>query len=207
VKIGGSFLGGRLSAGADLGAVTVRGDIAGTADSPVIISGFGKADAPAKGLDLAIKSLKVSGGVDSLQVLAGYDLTLAGLNADASISSISVGADWHASTVLAGVNTGADGFAGTEDDAKIGPGGGVRDAEKIFSTIARLTIKGQAFGSTAGGDSFGIVAEQISAAKIGKVAFTLDKGPGDAADMFAIGATGPGATGLASDFFLREATL
>src|SRR4029453_5639402 len=103
VKINGSFLGGRLSAGADVGAMTVRGDIVGTAAAPVIISGFGKSAAPAKGLDVAIKSLKVSGGLEFLRVVAGYDLTLTGLNADAAIKSISVGADWRASTVLAGV--------------------------------------------------------------------------------------------------------
>ncbi|MHA3770507.1 beta strand repeat-containing protein [Verrucomicrobiota bacterium sgz303538] len=207
VMINGSFLGGQLSAGADLGAVTVRGDIVGTASAPVIISGFGKAVAPTKGLDVAIRSLKVSGGVDFLRVLAGYDLTLTGLNADASINSIFVGADWRASTVLAGVTTGADGFAGTEDDAKFGPGGGVRDTAEIFSTIARITIKGQAFGSTSNGDSFGIVAEQISAAKVGKATLKLDKGALDTVDAFALGSTGPGATGLASDFFLREVTL
>lgn len=204
VGINGSFLGGRLSAGADLGTVTVRGDIAGTAASPVIISGFGKAVAPAKGLDVAIKALKILGGVDFLRVLAGYDLTLAGQNADASISSIFVGADWHASTVLAGTAAGADGFAGTTDDAKIV---GTRDNTKIFSTIASLTIRGQAFGTIAGGDTFGIVAEQIAKAKVAKAALKFDTGPNDGADAFAFGATGPGATGLSSDFFLREATL
>lgn len=208
VKITGSFLGGRLSAGADLGAVSVRGDIIGTASAPVIISGLGKAVAPTKGVNLAIKSLTVSGGVDSLRVLAGYNLSLAARNADASIGAITVGADWRAGTVLAGVTGGADGFAGTADDAKIA-GGGVQDAAAVFSTIAGLTIKGQAYGSTAGADAFGIVAEQITKAKVGKALFKLDKGPRDAADAFALAATGPGPgnPGLASDFFLREVTL
>jgi autotransporter-associated beta strand protein len=198
VKINGSFLGGRLSAGADLGAVSVRGDIVGTATAPVIISGFGKADAPTKGLDVAIKSLKVSGGVEFLRLLAGYDLTLIGLNADAAIKSISVGADWHASTVLAGVSAGADGDDGTADDAKLTTPG-VRDNAEIFSTIASLTIKGQAFGTTTGGDSFGILAEQIKKAKVGKATLKLDAGERDADDVFAVGATG--------DFFVREATV
>jgi autotransporter-associated beta strand protein len=206
VNVLGSFLGGRLSAGADLGAVSVRGDIIGTDAAPVIISGFGKAVAPTRGTDLAIKSLKVSGGVEFLRVLAGYDLTLTGRNADASITSISVGADWHASSVLAGVSAGADGFEGTADDAKLTTAG-VRDTATIFSTIASLTIKGQAFGSTGSGDSFGIVAEQINRAKVGKATFKFDKGERDAADAFALASTGPGATGLPSDFFLREVTI
>lgn len=205
VKVNGSFLGGRLSAGADLGAVNVRGDIAGTDSEPVIISGFGKAIAPTAGKDLAIKSLKVGGGVESLRVLAGYDLALAGLNADASTGAITVGADWRASTVLVGVSAGADGFAGTADDAKLATGG-VRDTAEIFSTIASITIRGQAFGSTAAGDTFGIVAEQITKAKIGKAVLKFDKGARDAVDAFALASTGPGATGLSSDFFLREVT-
>ena len=206
VNVLGSILGGRLSAGADLGAVSVRGDIIGTDAAPVIISGFGKAVAPTKGTDLAIKSLKVSGGVEFLRVLAGYDLALTGKNADASTGAISVGADWRASTVLAGVDGGADGFAGTADDAKLTTAG-VRDTATIFSTIASLTIKGQAFGSTGSGDNFGIAAEQIKQAKVGKITFKLDKGERDAADAFALAPTGPGATGLASDFFLREVTI
>jgi autotransporter-associated beta strand protein len=198
VKINGSFLGGQLSAGADLGSVTVRGDIVGSDAAPVIISGFGKADAPTKGLDVAIKSLKVSGGVEFLRVLAGYDITLKGLNADAAISSIFVGADWRASTVLAGVSAGADGNDGTADDAKLTTTG-VRDTAEIFSTIAKLTIKGQALGTIDAADHFGIVAEQIKKAKIGKATLKLDPGERDAADVFAIGAT--------SDFFVREVTV
>jgi hypothetical protein len=202
VSIFGSFLGGRLSAGADLGAVTVRGSIIGTADSPVIISGFGKAIAPVSGTDVAIKSLKISGGVEFLQVRGGYDLALSGLNADAAIGSIFVGADWRSSTVLAGVNVGADGFAGTADDTKLS--GVVRDTAEIFSTIGRFTIKGQAFGSTDNGDTFGIVAEKVVAASVGKAVFKFDVGARDAIDAFALSPTGPGATGLTSDFFLRE---
>jgi len=208
VKIVGSFLGGRLSAGTTLGAISVRGDIIGTAKAPVILSALGQAVAPTKGVNLAIKSLTVAGGVDSLRVLAGYNLTLDARNADASIGTITVGADWQASTVLAGVTGGADGFAGTADDAKIA-GGGVQDAAAVFSTIASVTIRGQAYGSTGGADAFGIVAEQITKAKVGKAVFKLDKGPRDAADAFALSATGPGAgnPGLTSDFFLREVTL
>ena len=182
----------------------MRGDIVGTAIAPVIISGFGKADEPSKGPDLAIKSIKVSGGVEFLRVLAGYNVGLTGLNADASIGAISVGTDWRSSTVLAGVTEGVDGFAGTDDDAKIA---GIRDNGTIFSQIASLTIKGQAFGSAEAGDTFGVVAELIAKAKIGINSLKLIKGEGDPEDAFALAATGPGATGLPSDFFLREITI
>jgi len=210
VKIGGSFLGGQLSAGADLGAVTVRGDIVGTAAAPVVISAFGKAIAPAKGSDLAIKSLNVAGGVEYLRVLAGYDLALNGANADASVGAVTVGADWRASTLLAGVAVGGDSFAGTGDETKLG-GGGIRDNSAIIATVASLTIKGQAFGTAdTFTDAFGIVAEQINKAKVGGVSFKFVKGPDTAStapDVFALAANGPGATGLLSDFFLREITV
>ena len=52
-----------------------------------------------------------------------------------------------------------------------------------------------------------IVAEQIKQAKVGKTTFKLDKGERDAADAFALAPTGPGATGLASDFLVREVTI
>ena len=204
VAINGSFLGGQLSAGADLGAVSVRGDIVGTAAAPVTISAFGQATAPTKAPDLAIKSLTVARGVEFLRVLAGYNLSLTGTNADASIGAISVGKDWRASSVLAGTKVGADTFTGTADDAKITGG---RDKAEIFSTIASLTIKGQAFGTTVNGDAFGVVAEQITKAKIGKTVFKFDPGPRDAADAFAAASTGPGPTGLPSDLFLREITV
>ncbi len=208
VNVLGSFLGGQLSAGADIGSVSVRGDIVGTAAAPVVISAFGKAIAPTKGIDLAIKSLKVAGDVNFLRVLAGYDTALAGMNADAAIGTISVGADWRASTVLAGVKAGIDGFDGTADDAKLS-GGGVRDVATIFSQIASITIKGQAFGTIAAGDSFGIVAEQIGKAKLGAATLKLDKGERDAADKFALAPTGPGPApdNATSDFFLRESVV
>ncbi|HEV7402118.1 MAG TPA: autotransporter-associated beta strand repeat-containing protein [Chthoniobacteraceae bacterium] len=194
VSVLGSFLGGELSAGADLGAVNIRGNIVGTTASPVVISAFGKAIAPKKGIDLAIASLTVGGEVESLRVLAGYDLTLTGKNADASIGAITVGADWRASTVLAGVSAGADGLDGTIDDAKLNVAG-MRDTVGIFSQIASITIKGQAFGTLAGGDSFGIVAEQIGRAKVGAVTLPFKRGSRTAGDFFAIGATGDFAIG------------
>lgn len=103
-------------------------------------------------------------------MLAGCDFALAGLNADAAIGSIFVRADWRASTV--------------------------RDADGILSSIASITIKGQAFGSVVCGDHFGIVAEQIGRTKISKAKLKFDKGGRDAEDAFAAAPTG--------DFFLRE---
>jgi hypothetical protein len=193
VNVLGSIFDGRISAGADLGTVTVRGDIVGMAGAPVIISAFGKSVAPGKGTDLAFKSLKVGGGVEFLRVLTGYDLNLAGANADAAIGAITVGADCRASSVLAGVTAGLDGLDGTTDDAKIASP--ARDNPAIVSRIASITIKGQALGTLDAGDSFGIVAEQIGRAKVGSVLFPFKKGPNTTGDFFTISSTNDFAIG------------
>lgn len=197
VKVLGSILGGRISAGADLGAVSVRRDVIGTTVVPVVVSAFGKAVAPARGVDVAIKSLKVGGEAVSLRVLAGYDASLAGANADAAIGAITVGGDWRASTVLVGVSAGTNGLDGTSDDAKL-TGAGVRDNPAILSRIASITIKNRALGTSDLNDSFGIVAEQISKAKVGGMTLPFKKGGHTGGDFFAIGENG--------DFAIGEAT-
>ncbi len=206
VTITGNVVGGQISAGNVLGAVTVKGSIIGTTANPVVISGFGKGTAPATGRDVAITSLKVTGGVESLRLLAGYDVNQVGANADASIGAITVGTDWHASTVLAGVETGLDRAAGTDDDRAI-LGAGVRNNVAISSRIASVTIKGQALG-TAGSttDAFGIVAEQIGSAKVGTrtFAFKADTAAANQREGFFAAPTGVGSTGLNSDFIFRE---
>ncbi|HVT80417.1 MAG TPA: autotransporter-associated beta strand repeat-containing protein [Phycisphaerae bacterium] len=202
VDIKGSFIGGSLRAGADIKSLTVRGSITGIAGTPVIISAFGQTIAPSKGKDVAIGSFTVNGNVLFLNLLAGYDTNLAGANSDASIGTILVKGNWTSSSVLAGTAAGADTFVGTGDDAKVGG----RDTASIFSSITSITIKGTATGSATAGDTFGIVAEQIGSAKIGATVFHFDPGERDLADAFAIGASGPGGSGLPNDFFIREIT-
>ena len=185
----------RIIAGTTLGPVTVKGAIAGTMTNPVLISAFGKADAPAAGPDLAIKSLNVRGPVERLRLLAGYDVDGNALNADAAIGPISVGGDWSASTVLAGATNGFDKIEGPT----------VRDNQNIFSSIASIVIKGQTFGTTADGDDFAIVAEEIKKATIAtstKLPFV--RGPRTPTDLFFVAPTGPGATGNPSDFAIFE---
>ncbi|MEQ1862430.1 MAG: hypothetical protein ABMA13_21130 [Chthoniobacteraceae bacterium] len=63
-------------------------------------------------------------------------------------------------------------------------------------------MKGQALGTSGAGDMFGIVAERIGKAKVGARTFAFTKGA--TPEAFFAAPTGPGATGLASDFFIRE---
>ena len=95
--------------------------------------------------------------------------------------------------------------SGSDDTSIPSP---TRDVAGRFATIASITIKGQALGSVAIGDTFGIVAEQILKAKIGARTFTFDPGERDLADAFPAGPTGPGAgpDNAVNDFFIREIT-
>lgn len=200
VSIKGSVRGSRIiSDSGSLGTISIGGDLVGDGVSATI-SGFGQIVSPAVGPDLAIKSLDVKGNVDKARIDAGI-----GANADASIGKISVGREWLASTVRAGVIAGKDGFIGTTDDTKT-TGISLRDRGTNFSTISSIIIKGQAFGSTMAGDSFGIVAEQIGAAKVGAAIFKFTKGPRNVADFFFAAPTGPGPTGLNFDFAIGEIT-
>lgn len=193
---------GPVSVGGSL--QVIAGFVAADQDKFVIVSNDGT-DAVTGTFSGLPEGAIVTGGVNFLRVLGGFDLALAGQNADAAIGAITVGADWRASTVLAGAKAGTDGHEGTSDDTKIA-GAGVRDTATIFSQIASITIKGQAFGSTTIGDSFGIVAEQIGKAKIGAATLKLTKGQRSPTDFFALAITGPGPApdNAASDFFLRE---
>jgi hypothetical protein len=204
VKIGGSVRGGSIisNAGA-LGPITIGGDLIGDGIVGNEIFGFGQITAPTKGLDVAIKSLTVKGNVENAVIAAGTGSS--DVNADASIGVVSVGRAWLASSLIVGVDPAGDTFIGTSDDKKETGTVTTRDAAR-FSTIASITIKGQALGSAAVGDSFGIVAEQILKAKIGTRTFQFDKGERDLADAFATAPTGPGPMpdDATSDFFIRE---
>lgn len=157
---------GAIRVADDLGSVTVKGSILGNATNPAIVSARGRA-APTATSDVAIGSLRVFGRVEFAKILAGvgpYDSYGVPTNADAQIGSVSVGLDWIASSIAAGVVPGPEGF-GTGDQKMYGAD--VKDIQGIFSTIRSLTIGGEAKGSVGGADSFGIVAEYVSVVKIG----------------------------------------
>lgn len=200
-KIGGSVLGGVLDGGdGSVGAITIGGDLVGTGLDT--IRAWGQLTGPAKGPDFAIKSLTVKGGIENAFIAAGLSDT--DRNADAAIGAVAIGHAWIGSNLIAGAASGGDGIFGTTDDTKLT--GGTRDQTAIYSQIARITIKGQALGTPAHGDHFGIVAEQIGSAKVGAVKLKFTKGPRTATDAFAIAPTFPGLVTpiLPFDFYLRE---
>ena len=213
VAVGGSFVGGKLSSGAAIGRINIRGDIAGTALAPVVISAVGQAIVPIRGIDMAIGSLHVGGSVGlahagantaALRLLAGYDAAGVPKNADASIGEIVVGGYWRASSAFAGVGAGPGGFVGVKDDAVL-RGENVRDNPNIVSQISRIVIGTSVAGSPGAGDSFGILAETIGGCRIGTAILRFTPGAHGAGDyFFPSGVTGPGPTGLPRDFAIGE---
>lgn len=179
VRVGGAF-----------GALKVGGEIRGTADDPVTITGGGTVSGPDASA-IGIGSLTVAGGVTHARILAGYDAGGVGRNADAQIGKVSVGGDWIASSLVAGLFAGADTLFGTNDDAIIS-GGGTTNNVDVASRIGSVAIKGQVLGTPAAGGGFGLVAEEIGALTAGPVKFALTAND----DVFILGATG--------DFQARE---
>jgi hypothetical protein len=238
LRIASLFVGGSIRAGVDrtTGPLTASGSVRAVDDiGPVIIKGsllgstsadgdsadgdFTAAVISARGQggigfsaknDLAIKSIKIGGRVEFAQILAGYDTTLAAINADAQIGQITIGSDLIASSIVAGVSTPAP-FFGTAADAKAS-GAGVKDsldANGAISRIAGIVIKGSVFGTDATIDTitFAIVAQHLGSLKVGGTKIPLQSGASN--DLFGIdrrlGAT-RGATTDGFDFHAFEVT-
>jgi len=93
-------------------------------------------------------------------------------NGSAQIGSVTVGANWVASNLIAGTTAGIDGLFGTADDARIST-----SAEPTLkSSIGSVVIVGQVLGIP--GDNpttthFGIVSQQFGSVKIGGSSVTI----------------------------------
>lgn len=162
-----------IRAASDLGPVVVKGSLVGNPTCPVIISALGQSLITSRPTqDLAIRSLTVGGRVEFAQVLAGFNTNLTPENGNASVGAVSVGGDWIASSIAAGVrDTNGDGF-GNDDDTLINNAG-----DAIVAQIASVTIGGVVAGTAADRDHFGFVAEQIGSFRVGGVAVGLTDNP------------------------------
>jgi hypothetical protein len=118
-----------------------------------------------------LRTIRVTGNVAGSQILAGYDVNGGAVNGDAQIGKVSIGGNWTASDLVAGIeDVGANGF-GNDDDALIG----TANDPAIIARIASVIINGTVSGSEAADDHFGFVAEQIVAFKHGGQALALSK--------------------------------
>ncbi len=142
----------------DIGSATIKGSLRGNSTHNVTISAFGSVS-PTATADVAIGNLTVNRRVEYTEILAGLSPT-GKFNADAQIGTITIDGDWYASSISAGVGAGLDSRYGTSDDVKY-TAADVKDVATVSSKIGNLTIKGRAFGTTALGDNFGVVAENF----------------------------------------------
>jgi hypothetical protein len=190
---------GSIHADQDLGPVTVLGSVLGnptftiivngmavtTEGTPVIISAVGHASlSPGAANDVAIASLKVGGRVEFAEILAGYDIVLNPVNGDAQIGAVTVGTDWIASTMVAGVMTAT--YFGSGSDTVIPASSATRS-----SKIASITVGGQVLGTPDSVDPFDHYAfesESIGSLKIGGTSIQLKAGRHN--DDLYVGTTG-----------------
>jgi hypothetical protein len=197
-SIGSAIIGGSIRSGAAnpsgfvscngaIGKVTVNGSLMGSASSGAFIAAKGAAT-PGK-TDIAMGSVTVKGSVIFGKILGGYSFDFVPLNADAQIGSVKVGGDWVASSLVAGVVDGGDGF-GNGNDAAINEGSA---DPNILSKIATVTIKGMLLGTPSGinnADRFGFVAEQIGKLTVGGTIIPLQPAAHDDITPILLGTTG-----------------
>jgi hypothetical protein len=180
---------GAVGAYFDIGSLTIRGDMVGNTSSPAVISAGGHF-MDNRGPDLAIGSVRVKGRVEHGLILAGVDpvtwYAYQPVDADAQIGSVTIGGDWIASSIAAGVVAGVAGF-GSADDTKMS-GQGVRDDPTVSSEIRSITIGGQIEGTANSGDHFGFVAEEVGRLKVAGTNIAL--APGNGNDDISLATTG-----------------
>jgi hypothetical protein len=188
---------GSITVNRDFGNVTIMGSTVGNDSNPVVLSA-----AFSSNREIVFKSIRIGGSAIETNILAGYDTAGMPVNADAQIGPVTVGRDWIASNLVAGVFAGADTVFGTADDKLINPvdnPGAFPNNPALVSTIGMVKIGCQAQGEpglVVG--QYGIVATKIAKIVTAGRTYAFTTAPGD--DLFRIGSTG-GATG---DFFARE---
>lgn len=167
VTVKGSIIGGAdtsgIIAGGKLGKVSIGGALASAdATKSVTISALGDLSATTAAKAVAIAGLSVKTNVLNARILGGFTTSLVATNPDAGIGKITVGGNWAASSIAAGVaDSTANGFG--QNDTLF-PGD---TKSTIFASIASVLIKGTATGSPSGGDHFGITAQRVLNLKTG----------------------------------------
>jgi hypothetical protein len=157
----------------DIGALSIKGAIEGTAETPAVITARGQKTLAQNQLtDVAFGKINIGGSVRYAEILGGYDTTTdfkaAEANPNAQINEVTVAGDWIASDLVAGAkwndNFGGN-VGGVATDAKSTVGA---DNPNIVATIAKIAIKGQIIGTGDNTtDHFGFVSQHIIEMKIG----------------------------------------
>lgn len=165
ITIGGDVVGGAdvspiFQFGGGVGAVTIGGDLRGPATVETRLV-FNTESPDGRGF----ASLLVKGNVDHSFIGSGiHPINYLGKQPDSTVGSVTVGGNWIASSLVAGIGRGMDNLTGTADDKS--------QPVSTLSRIAAITIAGQVLGTEAAGDHFGFVAHSIGTVKIGGKTYT-----------------------------------
>lgn len=177
IAVLGSIEGTQIQAGDFIKSLALTKDII---DSDILAPGDPDSGKP------AIKNVFVGGSVENSRILAGYSALGVVANGNGSIGRVKVRGDFTASSIVAGVDAGADGNFGTGDDVAVAGG-----TDGLFAAIASIVIKGAVKGTPANGaDHFGFVAEEITKFKTATGSVSLTNGPGNDLAGTPFGATG-----------------
>jgi len=152
--------------------LTIGGDVRGNSSNSAIIAARGQIR-PRGSANLAIGTINVAGNVERASIKAGAlggAFTDVSDNADAQIGSVTVGGSWIASELGAGTYR----VAGDRYEKVLASG--TEDSSRRFSRIGSITIGGSVRGSSAAGDRFGFVAEEIGRVRIGGSELALTAG-------------------------------
>ena len=182
VTIGGSIYAGTvhviaISSQTAIGKIKIGGGVYGTSTAPLDISAVGSV-----ANQVGIGSLDIKGSVHFTNILGGTQDSPD--NVQAQLGKISIGGDFIASNIAAGIDP-VDGNYGNADDTPIG-GLGTPGASKIASIV----IKGSARGTIGGSDHFAIIAREVGFVKIGGVTAPLTVGASNNLIPITLGATG-----------------
>lgn len=174
--------GASIHSAVDILSLTVKGSLVGNqtgVDLSHVTIYAGENTSTLTSSSPALGKTNITGRVEHALILAGYGVgpeptdPLRGFNPDAQIGAVTVGGDWIASSLVAGVqNSGGVTHFGDSNDLKIqNP---TIDDPGINSKIASITVNGRVYGTLAANQKFGFVAEQIGALRIGGTAVKLN---------------------------------
>jgi hypothetical protein len=188
---GGGTGSGSISVDGTLGVLTVGGTLVGTSTQPVVISAVGQIDL-LNGAHRTISRVTVGGRVEFAQILAGISGDPVTVALNGLIGSVTVGGDWIASSISAGIDP-KNGQFGDGDDLVFAQANPL-----VVSQIGSIRIGGTVMGTpgnVSATDSFGFEAQQIGAVTISGVRMALQAGAHNDTRV-PLGAT--------ADLFLRE---
>jgi hypothetical protein len=159
-------------------SITIKGGVFGNADFPALIAIIGKTAPASAAESVALGSLSIGGSVVNGEITIGFP----GTNVNAAAGKITIGGDFIASSISAGIREGTDGFFGNADDAPAA----MNTLPDIKAAIGSIIIKGRASGTGSDGDHYGIQAEQLGSVSIAGRKLPLTTGT----DSLLVGAFG-----------------